>query len=65
LQRALQEFAIFLQERHYPSHAARLEEEMRKVNDILHRSNLELWEVNLFLGMIRHLRNVPRLPSPK
>lgn len=57
LQRALEEFSRFLSERGYPNHQARLEEEMRKVNDVLHRSQLEIWEVNFFLGMLRHLRN--------
>jgi TrmH family RNA methyltransferase len=60
LHRALDEFSQFLAERGYPSHAARLEEEMRKVSTILHRSQLEVWEVNFLLGMLRHLRNHER-----
>ena len=57
LQSALVEISRFLGERGYPPHEVRLEEEMRKVNDILHRSQLEVWEVNFLLGMLRHLRN--------
>ena len=57
LQNALTEISRFLSERGYPSHDARLEEEMRKVNDLLHRSRPEVWEVNFILGMLRHLRN--------
>ena len=57
LQNALAEIGRFLGERGYPSHKARLQEELRKVNDILHRSQLEVWEVNFMLGMLRHLRN--------
>lgn len=57
LRRALEEFAVFLSQQGYPGHDARLEEEMRKVQEVVHRARLEGWEVNLFLGMIRHLRN--------
>lgn len=60
LQAALKEISRFLSERGYPSHDTRLEEEMRKVNDILHRSRLEGWEVNFMLGILRHLRNYER-----
>lgn len=60
LRRARDEIARFLAEHDYPSHQARLEGEMRKVNDILHRASLEEWEVNFLLGMLRHLRNYER-----
>ena len=57
LQRALAEIGLFLGQRGYPGKGGRLEEEMRKINDILHRTRPEVWEVNLVLGILRHLRN--------
>lgn len=60
LQRALGEFADFLWQRGYPGHESRLEEEMRKSAELLHRARPEVWEVNYMLGMLRHLRNHER-----
>jgi TrmH family RNA methyltransferase len=57
LQRALAEVGQFLEERGYPNHQATLPEELRKLNDLLHRTSLERWEVNFLLGIVRHLRN--------
>lgn len=57
IQGALREISGFLAQHNYPSHNATLEEELRKINDILHRANLEVFEVNFLLGIIRHLRN--------
>lgn len=57
LQEALRQIGLFLGERGYPSHRATLAEEMRKVNDLMHRCHPEVWEVNFVLGMLRHLRN--------
>lgn len=57
LQNALREIGRFLGERGYPSHRATLTEELRKVNDLMHRCQPEEWEVNFVLGMLRHLRN--------
>lgn len=63
LQGALGEISRYLSEHGYPSHDATLDEEMRKVNDMLHRSRLEVFEVNFLLGIIRHLRNFERKAS--
>lgn len=60
LQGALGEISRFLSDHGYPSHDATLDEELRKINDILHRSRLEVFEVNFLLGIIRHLRNRER-----
>lgn len=57
IQAALAEIGKFLAERGYPGHGVRLEEELRKINDILHRTHFETWEVNFMLGILRHLRN--------
>lgn len=57
LQNALTEIGKFLSARGYPSHDARLEEELRKINDLLHRSRPEVFEINFMLGILRHLRN--------
>ncbi|MBS2038537.1 RNA methyltransferase [bacterium] len=57
LQGALGEISRYLSERGYPSHDATLDEELRKINDMLHRARLEVFEVNFLLGIIRHLRN--------
>ncbi len=63
LQGALGEISRYLSEHGYPSHAASLDEELRKINDLLHRSRLEVFEVNFLLGIIRHLRNHERVQS--
>lgn len=55
-QRMLQEVGRFLEDFSYPSHAATLEEEMTKFADLLERARLEVWEVNLLLGVLRHFR---------
>ena len=57
LQGALKEISRYLSEHGYPSHDATLDEELRKINDMLHRARLEVFEVNFLLGIIRHLRN--------
>ncbi|MBX3166328.1 MAG: RNA methyltransferase [Candidatus Eremiobacteraeota bacterium] len=61
LQGALGEISRYLSDHGYPSHDATLDEELRKINDILHRSRLEVFEVNFLLGIIRHLRNYERI----
>lgn len=57
LQGALGEISRYLSEHGYPSHDATLDEEVRKISDMLHRARLEVFEVNFLLGIIRHLRN--------
>ncbi len=56
-QRMLQEVGAFLAETGYPSHHAKLSEEMTKLADMAERTQLEEWEVRYLLGMVRHLRN--------
>jgi len=57
LQRALAEISQFLSERGYPGLPVTIEDAMRKVHDIMHRTDLEVWEVNFVLGILRHMRN--------